>query len=59
MYIKSLKLNNFRNYENLDISFEKIRIFFMGTMLRERQIYWNPYICLPLPGLTEEAKTEK
>lgn len=23
MYIKSLKLNNFRNYENLDISFEK------------------------------------
>ena len=38
MIIKSIELQNFRNYEDLNISFDEEPIFFMGIMRREKRI---------------------
>ena len=38
MWIKKIKINNFRNYKSQEINLEKILIFFMEKMLKEKLI---------------------
>ena len=38
MWIKKIKIINFRNYKSQEINLEKILIFFMEKMLKEKQI---------------------
>ena len=40
-YIESIKLSNFRNYESLELSFDKGTNIFIGIMPREKQISWS------------------
>ena len=59
MYIESVQLKNFRNYDSLELTFDKGTNIFMGIMHREKLIFWNPSIYAEQPNLTEEARTRK
>ena len=53
-YIESIKLSNFRNYESLELSFDK------GTnMPREKQTFWNLSIFAGRANPTKEARIKK
>ena len=56
-YIESIKLSNFRNYESLELSFDKGTNIFMGIMHREKQISWSLCICAEPANPIKEAKT--
>lgn len=45
MIVESIKLNNFRNYNNLELKFDKGTNLFYGDNAQERQIYWKLSIC--------------
>ena len=52
MYIESIELKNYRNYEYLYIELDPPPISFTGTTPRERRIFWRPRICAVPPSLT-------
>ena len=47
MLIKSLELDNYRNYKSLKIDFDKGVISFTETTPREKPIYLKLFTCLP------------
>ncbi len=59
MYIESVQLKNFRNYENLELDFDKgTNIFYGDNAQGKTNILESVYIC----GTTnhiKEAKTKK
>ena len=57
MIIKSLELENFRNYETLSIRFDSGTNILYGDNAQAGQIFWKPYFC-PLPqNHTRAART--
>ena len=59
MYIESVQLKNFRNYETLELNLTGKQIFFTGIMHREKQIFWNLYIFVGQQSLIREVRTER
>lgn len=55
MIIKSIELQNFRNYEDLNISFDEGTNIFTGTMRRKTNILEAAY----LSGTTKSHKCSK
>lgn len=44
MYIESIRLNNFRNYELLEMNFDQGTNILYGDNAREKQIFWKLFI---------------
>lgn len=59
MYIESLELKNYRNYQNLQLDFDKGTNIFTEIMHRERQISWSQCIFVGQRNRTEEARTKR
>ena len=59
MYIKSLELKNYRNYNDLSIEFEKGTNILYGNNAQGKTIYLKQYMLLVLPSLIEEARIER
>ena len=53
MYIESVQLKNFRNYDSLELTFDKGTNIFYGNNAQGKTIYAEQ------PNLTEEARTRK
>ena len=59
MYIESIELKNYRNYETLSLKLDEgTNIFSTGIMPREKPIFWKLPICAELQSPTEAARTE-
>ena len=56
MYIESVQLKNFRNYDSLELDLHRGRIYFTEIMPRERQISWKRFIYVERLNRTREAK---
>ena len=59
MIIKSLELADFRNYEELNISFDKGTNILYGDNAQVKQIFWKPFMFQPLPNPIREVKIKK
>lgn len=59
MYIESLELKNYRNYQNLQLDFDKEPIFFTEIMHRVKPIFWNLCIFVGQRNHIKEVKTKK
>ena len=59
MIIKSIDLQNFRNYELQKIDFDSGTNILYGDNAQEKPIFWKQYIYQAQPRATVEAKTEK
>ena len=59
MYIESIELKNFRNYQDLQLDFDKGTIFFMEIMRRVKPIFWNLCIFVGQRNHIKEVKTKK
>lgn len=59
MYIESVQLKNFRNYETLELNLDRETNIFTGIMHREKQIFWNLYIFVGQQSLIREVRTER
>ena len=58
MYIKSVRLRNYRNYENQIIQFDKGMNIIIGDNGVERPIFLKLSICYQQPDRIELMKTE-
>ena len=54
MYIESVQLKNFRNYDSLELDLG--RIYFTAITLRERPISWRHFIFAELQNRIKEAE---
>ena len=59
MVIESLKLENFRNYQELRLRFDPGTNIFLEIMPRAKPIFWNPFTSVGPPSPTKEAKTKR
>lgn len=59
MYIESIELKDYRNYETLSLNFDKGTNIFYGDNAQGRQISWRLSISAERQNPTEEARTEK
>mgnify|MGYP000582737150 CR=1 FL=1 len=57
MYIESIRLNNFRNYELLEMNFDQGTNILYGDNARERPISWRRFIWQVPANPTREART--
>ena len=44
MYIEQLSLKNYRNYEELSLTFENKVNVILAKMLKGKQMSWNPFM---------------
>lgn len=58
-YIESIKLSNFRNYESLELSFDKGTNIFYGDNAQGKQTFWNLSIFAGRANPTKEARIKK
>ncbi len=56
MYIESVQLKNFRNYDSLELDLAQGRIYFTAITLRERPISWRHFIFAELQNRIKEAE---
>lgn len=59
MYVESLNINNYRNYDELFIMFDKNTNILYGDNAQEKQIYWNLFIWQLQPSPTVEVRIGK
>ena len=59
MYIESVQLKNFRNYDSLELTFDKGTNIFMGIMHREKLIFWNPSIYAEQPKSSQRKQGQR
>lgn len=59
MYIKSIRLNNFRNYELLEMNFDQGTNILYGDNAQEKPIFWRRFIWPEPVNPTKEARTGK
>lgn len=59
MYIETVQLSNFRNYQDLELHLDQGTNIFTEITPVVRLIFWNLYICAEQRSPTEEVKTEK
>ncbi len=56
MYIESVQLKNFRNYDSLELDLAQGTNIFYGNNARERPISWKRFIYVERQSRTREAK---
>ena len=59
MYIESVQLKNFRNYETLELNLDRETNIFYGDNAQGKQIFWNLYIFVGQQSLIREVRTER
>ena len=59
MWIKKIKINNFRNYQLEEINLNKNINIFYGEMHKEKQILLNPFFYVVWENLLEQKKIKK
>lgn len=59
MYIESIELKNYRNYNSLALEFDKGTNIFYGDNAKERQIYWKLHIYAVPRNPTGGVRTKK
>lgn len=57
MVIKSIELADYRNYEQLDLKFDKRINILYGDNAQGKPIFWKRSIWLPRPSPTRAART--
>ena len=56
MYIESVQLKNFRNYDSLELDLAQGTNIFYGNNARERPISWRHFIFAELQNRIKEAE---
>ena len=59
MYIESLELKNYRNYQNLQLDFDKGTNIFYGDNAQGKTNILESDICVGQRNRTEEARTKR
>ena len=59
MYIESVQLKDFRNYDSLELKLTEGRIYFMGITHRERQIFWKQSTSAERVNLIKEVRIRR
>ena len=59
MYIESIELKNFRNYQDLQLDFDKGTNIFYGDNAQGKTIFWNLCIFAGQRNHIKEVKTKK
>lgn len=59
MYIESVQLKNFRNYDSLEVNFDQGTNIFYGDNAQGKRTFWNLFTCAGLRSHTKEAKNKE